>query len=516
MNLIKKIKEIIGKMIGGKTIEKTLQVKPVISSGMAEALELWKDMYENKAPWLSSGMGSSKAKVISMGIPAFIASEKARTALLEMRSEITAPEGSKDRAEYLDKQYKEKVLSKLRVQLEYGIAKGGLVIKPYFVPNSSDNTKGQLEFDFIQADNFYPLAFDGSGKITEAAFIQTKTDKETVYTRLEHHKLEGSNVIVQNRAFKRSSGYAGNSGIGDLGGEIPLTSVPEWAGLEPEITIKNVNRLLFAYYKNPGANTIDTYSPLGVSTYSRAVDLIKEADKQFSRMLWEFEGGELAIDIDRSMLIDDYDSETGSVQVTRPELQQRLFREVDTEEGQFFKVFNPAFRDSSLLNGLNSILMRIEDVCALSRGTLADVSLEARTATEIKILKQRTYSDITDIQTKALQPALEDLIYTMNVYCTLYNIVGDAPIDPVTGTIVTNNIGKYEVSFEWDDSTITDTETELSKRILLMQSGLSSRVEVRMWYFGETEEQAKEALRKVDEENVQGAESDLMESYEGQ
>lgn len=52
----------------------------------------------------------------------------------------------------------------------------------------------------------------------------------------------------------------------------------------------------------PEANTIEAHSPLGVSGYSRAVKLIKEADLQYSRMLWEFQGGELAIDIDRDAL----------------------------------------------------------------------------------------------------------------------------------------------------------------------------------------------------------------------
>jgi A118 family predicted phage portal protein len=129
--------------------------------------------------------------------------------------------------------------------------------------------------------------------------------------------------------------------------------------------------------------------------------------------------------------------------------------------------------------------MRIEDVCSLSRGTLSDASAEARTATELKILKQRSYSANADIQ-KELENTLKDLIYVMNVYCTLYQLEQE---------------GEYDVSFEWDDSIISDVDTELSKRITLMQNGLASKVETRMWYFGETEEQAIEALSKVEQES---------------
>lgn len=55
------------------------------------------------------------------------------------------------------------------------------------------------------------------------------------------------------------------------------------------------------------------------------------------------------------------------------------------------QVFSPALRDVSILNGLNDLLMRIEDTCGLARGTFSNPQSEARTATEIKILKQRSY-----------------------------------------------------------------------------------------------------------------------------
>lgn len=516
-----------------KTVEKALHAAPIISQKMSDALQLWADMYEDKASWLRDGDFNNPVRIVSLGLPSFIASEKARMVLIEMKSEITEPVVEQDeteseptpvsgdkklmqenrpkssisRAEYMNNQYQKKVLSKLRQQLEYGIAKGGLVIKPYYMPSDDEKQLGELEFDFVQADDFYPLSFDASGKITEAAFIQRKIDKDTVYTRLEHHKLDKDIITVYNRAFKTSA----SNKDGELGEEIPLDFIPEWAALQRETKIENVDRLLFAYYKNPEANTVDTHSPLGVSAYSRAVGLIEEADKQYSRMLWEFEGGELAIDIDRDAL-EEREIDNKSV-IVRPKMQQRLFRKVDIKDT--YSVFNPAFRDTALLNGLNNILMRIEDVCALSRGTIADASAEARTATELKILKQRTYSSVNEMQTKCLQPALEDLVYIMNVYCTLYNIVGDAPIRS-NGEIDTSNIGKYEVSFEWDDSTITDMDSELGKRLTLMQNGLTSRLENRMWYFGETEQQAKEALARIDEENLQSTESELMGSYEGE
>ena len=83
----------------------------------------------------------------------------------------------------------------------------------------------------------------------------------------------------------------------------------------------------------------------------------------------------------------------------------------------------------------------------------------------------------------------------MNVYCDIYDITPD---------------GEYSVGFEWDDSILVDVEAELGKRITLMQNGLSSKLENRMWYFGETEAQAKEALMKIDKESLQAIQQNMQ------
>lgn len=547
-NIVSKLKELIRNMIGSRTIQNELHVSYAISPKMETAIQTWTNLYLNKAEWLHEPDEDNPARVVSLGLPAMIASEKTRTALLELESEITpiteekevpnpdypgemqftdGPDGEKiplpttpqpetiieehtvgdtSRAEFLESQYK-KLKKQLRKQIEYGIAKGGLVIKPYIVTSKEENTEGEnglnadlvptteIEFDFIQADSFYPLAFDASGRITEAAFVQSKVERNQIYRRLEYHKWENNTVTVINKAYK-SNNVRNNGDIDnvDLGEEIALTEVPEWKDLEPKTTIKNVTKPLFGYFKMPEANTIDPTSPLGVSGFSRAVSLIKDADLQYSRLLWEYEAGEMAIDIDRDALRQETDAYGNAI--SKPSmLQQRLFRKVDLgTDSDTYNPFTPSLRDTNYIQGLNTILMRIEDVCGISRGTLSDSADVARTATELKILKQRSYQTNADIQ-QAIENAIRDVIYVMNVYATLYEITPE---------------GEYDVNFEWDDSIIVDIDEEINKRITLMQNGLSSKLELRMWYFGETEKQAREALAKIDEENQKAAESEMM------
>lgn len=544
-NIVSRLKELLQKMLGSRTIQNELHVSYAISPQMESAIQLWSNMYKNKAEWLHEPTDEDPTNIVSLGLPSLIASEKARTALLELESEITAPTtlvevpnpdynpesdiennaeiagvknavsktiqeskpiGNPARAEYLESQYK-KLKRQLRKQIEYGIAKGGLVIKPYVIVNKPNNSDGinsdiapttEIEFDFIQADAFYPLAFNSAGRITEAAFVQSKVEKNVVYRRLEYHKWENNVVTVINKAYK-STNITNSTELDniDLGQEISLKEVSEWKDLDEKAVVKNVTKPLFAYFRMPEANIIDTASPLGVSGFSRAVNLIRDADLQYSRLLWEYEAGEIAIDIDRDALME-YGDSNGNRHTRQNRLQQRLFRKVDLgASSDTYQPFTPQLRDLNYTDGLNTILMRIEDVCGISRGSLSDSADIARTATELKILKQRSYQTNAEIQ-KAIEEAVRDAIYVMNVYATLYQITPE---------------GDYDVNFEWDDSIIVDINEEINKRLTLMQNGLASKLENRMWYFGETEQQAKVALMKIAEEQQLSQEMDLDNEY---
>lgn len=539
MSVFSKLKEGIRSMIGVKDIEDKLRVSVAMSTEMQHAIFNWIKMYQGKADWLHEPDAQNPIRIVSLGLPALIASEKARTALLEFKSEITTPTeeveepnpdfkdppemetnmwgqeipkivpqtittekptSSEDRAKYLNEQY-ENLKKELRRKIELGIAAGGMAIKPYIV--TSKNAKGEevtdFQYDFVRADCFYPLAFNNKGDITECIFIQPKIDKDVTYFRVEYHKWENGTVTVINKAYKSNNvqdamGDLLKPGTFNLGKPIPLTEVPEWAALQETTTVTGMEKPLFAYFRMPEANTVDLTSALGVSAYSKAISLIKDADMQYSRLLWEYEAGEMAVNVDRDAfrwMQDEQDKDRGRSELGQS--QQRLYRQLDVGEGELFEPYAPQLRDANYRDGLNSILMRIEDAVALSRGTLADVSQEAKTATELKILKQRSFQANADIQ-EAIENCLRDVVYIMNALCDLYQITPE---------------GEYDVSFEWDDSILVDVDAELQKRITLMSEGLVSKLENRMWYFGETERQAQEALDKIAENNKQEAENDL-------
>lgn len=487
MNIIEMLKGVFKKMLSPKTIEEILHINPAMSSEMKNAIELWNAMYQNKSPWLVQEDGTV---LKSLGLPSIIASEKARTATIEMKVKIT---GDGERADFMRKTF-EQVTRTIRKNLEYGIALGGLVIKPYVTKGLDD--KYVIKFSYVKSTDFYPLTFSADGNLKEAAFIERIITKEFIYSKVEYHKLEGTRLIVTNTAYRNSNnavqGQVVSGGIQtELGKQVPLTDVDEWANIAPIVEIDDIDILLFAYFKMPEASTVDINSPLGVSGFSRAVSNIRDADEIYSNLLWEFEGGQLAIDVDRTAfnpIIDD----KGNVKYALPKYQNRLFRHnLDLGEDDTYNVFNPQFREQSLINGLNTVLMHIEDLCSLSRGTLSEVVYtEARTATELKITKQCSYSANDEIQ-KELQKSFEMIFKIMDRYCDLYNIVPS---------------GDYEVAYTWDDSILVDKDTERQGDLLDIDKGLMSKVEYRMKWYGETEEQAQEMLKQISDEQTEAME----------
>ena len=471
------VREAIHKLIPFKQIEQAAGFESPVSNEMTDALNLWAQMYQNKAPYLSeSGMKS-------MNIASFICSELARQVLQEMKWNITGAEkdsngesAMNDRAIYQAEQFKRCTGTVLREKLEPGMGAGGMVIKPY-----PDVKSKKIFFDFVPDWSVYPVSFDGDGCITDAIFRDSYQDGKTYYTRLERQTVDGDNVIITQNCYKSTTPDT-------LGKPCALSEVPTWAQLEPEIVLQGAGgKLPFGWYRVANANNIDLDSCMGASVFAKAVDCIKDADAQYSRLMWEFEAKETAIDVDPTAMIPQTATGPNGMKYALPKLNERLFRAVNLGEDSTYNVFDPPIRDASLLNGLNSILCRIEDLCGLARGTMSDTTAkEALTATQIKILKQRTYETINANQ-QALEQCLRDVIDAMQFYA---DALGLAPK------------GDIEVSFEWDDSVISDTETELDQRLRLQNAGIMSKVEIRMWYLGETRKQAEEAIAQISTDNI--------------
>lgn len=467
MNIFSWIRGAIRKMFSKNNIEDALSIEIAVSMEMELKIQRWGQMYKNEAPWINDD-------IKSLELPSAIANEFVRLTIAEFNSNITG--GA--RASYIKNIY-DSAIKELPNNLEYGNARGGLILKPYVKNNN-------IFVEFIQQGYFFPIEYDDTGKITGAVFVSQKTRGEDIFTRLEYHTLQGNNYFIINKAFKSKD-------KDDLGDEISLSQVEEWKNIQEKTEINNVEKPLFAYYKPPIANNIDVKSPLGVSVYAKAENLIKDADIQYGRIMWEYEASEKAIYASTEALRQRREKNGRSLWEI-PKLKDRLFRAVDISKAngeEFFHDYSPEVRDEAFWRGFNKILERIEFNCMLAYGTLSEPTYSDKTATEIKASKQRSYVTISRMQ-ENLQKALEDLLYAIDVLTTLYKL---APL------------GTYQASFEWGDSVLMDTEKEQLLQMQEVNAGVRSKLKYIMFRYGLTEEQALEELTRIQKEKMSNQEA---------
>ncbi len=431
------------------TTQRVFGVDTAVSQVMEQNINLWYAMYINQPPWRTE-------RVVPVGLPAAICREVARPTMSELNVNITGSQ----RANFLSECF-QTAEENLLANLELGLATGGIAFKPYL-------SGGKLLVDATSTAAFKPTKFSPSGNCVSGVFMEKAKADGKYYVRLEYHDLTGNTYTIKNKAYHSDSS-------GSVGDEANLADVPEWADIEPEVTINNVDGPLFAYFRTPQSNNIDTGDKSGISIYGGAtVDLIRRADEQWELLDWEYRSGQ------RKILMD-------GTETTAKDFDKRLFVIGPfSRDGNFYQEYAPQFRDDAIYRGFQNILKQIEFQVGLSYGTISDPQTVERTATEVRNSKQRMYVTIDSIQ-KALQHTFDALIYAMDVYASLYNL---APV------------GVYEVSYDWGDSVLEDAEAKEQERAndrLDMASGILNHWEYRSKWYNEDEATARAALPGMEE-----------------
>lgn len=421
-----------------KDIKQALGVKLAITDDMMQSIEMWQKCFAGQAFWLSDS-------VISLRLEQAITREFANITLNEMTASV-----SNDKLQRLF----ETATEDLNIELQAGLATGAMVIKPL----------GGDKVQYISANAFVPIEFDARHRLVKVIFPEFRKIGDNYYTRVEYHNLDTEKgLTITNTAYVSAS-------EGQLGREIPLTAVDEWASLPASVTYPTMLRPAFGYFRTPIKNTIDG-SSCGVSVYANDINLIRKTDTQFGRLDWEFESGERAIHVDAAAF-----KKEGT-----EKLNKRLYKAVDVDLGdnELFKDFSPAIRQGDITDGLNTYLRRLEFSVGLAYGDLSDPDTVAKTATEILSAKNRKYNTVSAIQ-KQLKYCLDDLVYALAFYNSL-------------------TTSGYTFVCDFKDSILTDEQTERTQDIQDLSLGIMRPDEYRMKWYGEDEKTAKKNLPQSSE-----------------
>lgn len=438
------------------------------SKDILDAIQKWANTYNGNEPWLDEN-------TISLHVAKTISEKVSEAVVVEYKSVCSEP--------YINKVY-QRFLNRIQTNTELMIGKSCIFFKPYY-------TNGKISINVIQADKFIPIKFTDDGELLAFITIDQIVKENKVYSRLEYNELVGNILTIKNIAYKGTlDGVVFES-------KINLNEVDKWKDIKPEQSIEGLDRIIGGFATMPTVNNIDNSSPIGMPIWSNAEETLKQIDKQFSRTIWEYEGAELAIDVDESLLDTD---ENGNI--IYPKGKSRLFRKLifDEVKDKNYNVFSPQIRDTSLFNGLNELLRQAEVQCHLEHGTLCKADISPKTAQEIKQMKQSYYVTVSNIQ-KTMQQALDDLIYGIYILCKLYGI-------PV--------MTDYTTEHDWDDSILVDKESARNQALIERNNHITSDVQYIMDTKNMKEKEAIEFIKRQREyrkltEEEQESEEELEE-----
>lgn len=421
-------------------------------------IDRWMSIYNNNPPWIEVDIDGNEV-VSGQKLGATVVSKIATKSTVEIKSEVSGGVI----ADFISKPY-EHLVSRTRQIVEQLLVQGGGILKPYI------NEVGEIDIQYFTHEEFTPLKFNGLGELTEVAFTETIGKGRHKRIKIETHcyNPDGS-YIITNKVYKES------------GEELPLSHVDEWSKLEEEIPLFDIDKPFYVYLKTPFTNSIDFNSNLGVSIFSKIDILIRDYDRLYSSMMWEFQGSELEVFADNTLfkgLADSMGSKDSEGYQNQAK-KRRLFRKFDNKsEGNGIDTFRPDIREQNYLNGLDAIERKIEDAAGLARGAISMHTQTAKTATEINSTQQDSQRTVKDIQ-KNIKQAYADIVEIMVAITKEYKLVED-------------DGQELEFVITFDDNIVFDKHENLEQLLKEYQAGLISREFYLQERFGITTEEAKE------------------------
>lgn len=427
-------------------IGKTFGVELIQSSEMNAALTLWDNITSGRPPWLNP---DDDVRTYNMG--KHISDYRARLVCLDLGVALS---GS-PRADYLQTICND-LIKRLPDKVADAERLGSIAIKW----NGSS-------WDFALPGEFGITKQDGNGNIVGAIFAEYITHGIDHYTRLEYHRFKDGLYLVTNKAFRNR---AMQNGQYTLGAEIPLTEVEEWAEMQPEVRIEQLETPLFAFFRLPGSNTIDQTSPLGMSAFANAIPELEALDMALSR-----KNGEVA-DSKHITFVGQAAIQYANAHSTKlPRFVQGLGVGVDDKKPITEHV--PTMLTDARIKDINFDLSMAGVKCGFSEGVFVmDGQTGMITATQVESDDRDTIQTIK-ADRDALRCAVEQAIKGADALTTL---LGAAPL------------GEYETTFNFGDITYNYEEDKASWK------NYASQGWVPLWlYFTKFEGMSEEEAKKM-------------------
>lgn len=332
-----------------------------------------------------------------------------------------------------------------------------------FVEYMSDE---DVVIDYIRADMIYPLSWD-NGDVTECAFGSTRVidGKETVYLQIHRLGKDGENpntYYIENRYIDANDGKELDipnniEELVDTGSEKPLFQI-----IAPNI-----------------CNNIDLDSPLGISVFANSIDQIKGCDLIYDSYMNEFVLGRKRILVPVS---------AAKMQMEKDGVTQPTFDPGDTVYYQM-----PGDRQSE---------MQLTEVDMSIRASEHELGIQR--SLDILSLKTGMGTGRYQFNSSGVKTATEVISDKSDLYQNRQKnaIIINAAILGMASAVAFLDQGiDVDVTVDFDDSIIEDTNATIDKNIKLVSGGLRSKIKAIMEINKCDEAEAEKELKRILEDN---------------
>lgn len=392
---------------------------------------------------------------------------------------ITMPDTP--RGKYLQKQA-DYILQKVQDKTSEALGNCGLMFKP--------NGKN---VDYMEPGTFAPTETDSNGNILGCVFQFQIYRNDWTYTRLEWHRfeeVEGKDgqperaLRITNYAYKKKGKVGISSDPGDL---CSLSEVAEWANLQEDSYIFNVEAPIYGYFGNPAPNRFDRSSALKVPIWHNCIKELKDLDVAWSRKSGEVEDSKHITYLPSNTI---RYADQHKVKLPRNVKGVEMGNGTDADSSIHEHV--STLLTEQRITDINSILAMISTKSGFSQGTFVlDEKTGMMTATQVEADDRDTIETVERIRSQ-LKHAIMNCLYGV---CKLMDVDPvlrkKYPAEPWTSSYEEFK-EKVESGFAFGDLTY-NKEEDRERKLRLAMNGFITKEQ----YLVEGEEYTKEDAAKM-------------------
>ena len=360
--------------------------------------------------------------------------------------------GDNKRAELLQETLK-KLKKKLKKIVARDLGTRGVLVIPYV-------NRKKIYFNIVTQNRFSINKMIGDDIVDCTIMAEHIVKNKEHYYRWADYILENNNLYIRYRSTLNDD-------------PIEMSLIPEWSNIE-DMSITNVDKMPFMYIKSPIDNRkeMDKYgAPI---TYG--------CDKQIAKIMKDLEQIDREYGLKEAFVGADITMFKGDNALP----VNGLYKKINAGDDNFWEVFDPAFRDTSLYNKLMNDFALLEKQIGTNRGILTDPLSTYQNKDEARRANQDTFAIIDDIR-DSLEDGLKDFLYACDVLANYFNLSPQ---------------GEYELSTDWSYAILEDSTQEFSQLCQGESRGVLRKAELRQYLKpNETIEEAQAVIDEIKKES---------------